>query len=60
MSAFVLTQEDINLLTQATDAMLRLNNRYPGSYPLAAATVDLIGKYANDLHNIYRALYHKY
>lgn len=57
MSAFVLTQENINLLTQATDAMLRLNNRYPGSYPLAAATVDLIGKYANDLHNIYRALY---
>lgn len=57
MSAFVLSQEEINLLTQATDAMLRLNKKYPGSYPLAAATVDLIGKYADDLHNIYRALF---
>ena len=57
MSAFVLDQKEINVLTQATDAMLRLNKRYPGSYPLSAETVDLIGKYADDLHNIYRALF---
>ena len=57
MSAFVLNQNEINILTQATDAMLKLNKRYPASYPLAATTVDLIGKYADDLHNIYRALF---
>ena len=57
MSAFVLDQEEINLLTAATDAMLKLNKRYPGSYPLSAATVELIGKYVNDPHNLYRALY---
>ena len=57
MSAFVLDQSEINLLTQATDAVLRLNKRYPGSYPLSATTVNLIGKYTEDLHNIYRALY---
>ena len=57
MSAYVLEQNEINLLTQATDAMLRLNQKYSGSYPLNAGTVELIGRYANDLHNIYRALY---
>ena len=57
MSAFVLDKKEIDVLVQATDAMLRLNKRYPGSYPLAADTVTLIGKYAEDLHNIYRALY---
>ena len=57
MSAFVLSQEEISRLTQATDAALRLNQKYPGSYHLADATVDLLGKYAGDLHNVYRALY---
>ena len=57
MSAYVLEQNEINLLTQATDAMLRLNKKYSGSYPLNTGTVELIGKYADDLHNIYRALY---
>ena len=57
MSAYVLEQNEINLLTQATDAMLRLNQKYSGSYPLNAETVELIGKYTNDPHNLYRALY---
>ena len=57
MSAFVLSQDEIKLLTQATDSMLKLNNKYSGSYHLAADTVDLIGGYAGDLHSIYRALY---
>ena len=57
MSAYVLEQNEINLLTQATDAMLRLNKKYSGSHPLNTGTVELIGKYADDLHNIYRALY---
>jgi hypothetical protein len=57
MSAYVLRQEHIQLLTAATDAMLRMNKKYPGSYPLHPDTVNIIGKYTNDLHNIYRALY---
>lgn len=57
MSAFVLEQKQINLLTQATDAMLRLNKKYPGSYHLAKDTVDILGQYAGDMHNVYRALY---
>lgn len=57
MSAYVLTQENINLLTQATNAMLSLNKRYPGSYHLNKSTVDLLGKYSGDMHNIYRALF---
>lgn len=57
MSAFVLEQKEINLLAQATDAMLRLNKKYPGSYHLAKDTVDILGQYAGDMHNVYRALY---
>lgn len=57
MSAYVLNQDAINLLTQATDAMLRLNAQYPGSYQLSDSTIELLGQYKNDLHNIYRALY---
>lgn len=57
MSSFVLDQEEINILTEATGAMLRLNKKYPGSYPLSAATIETLGKYADDPHNIYRALY---
>lgn len=57
MSAYVLKQENINVLTAATDAMLQLNQRYPGSYNLNQRTVDLLGKYAGDRHSIYRALY---
>lgn len=57
MSAFVLDQNDINILTQATAAALQLNRKYAASYPLNAETVSLLGKYADDLHSIYRALY---
>lgn len=57
MSAYVLTPENIQLLTQATDAALRMNQRYPGSYNLAPRTIELLGKYAGDRHSIYRALY---
>ena len=57
MSAFVLSKEGIDKLTVATAAMLQLNNKYRLSYPLAPATVDLIGKYRDDLHNLYRALF---
>ena len=57
MSAYVLNQNEINLLTAATDAALRLNQRYPGSYNLNPDTIKLLGKYAGDRHNIYRALY---
>lgn len=57
MSAFVLNQEGINLLTQATQAVLELNKKYRASYPLNDETVKLIGQYEGDLHNIYRALY---
>lgn len=57
MSAYVLDQEDIEQLTVATAAMLELNRRYPGSFYLAAETVEMFGKYADDLHSLYRALY---
>lgn len=57
MSAFVLNQEGINILTAATDAALRLNRKYPTWYPLEQKTIDILGPYAGDLHNIYRALY---
>ena len=57
MSAFVLNKTDIDLLTRATAAMLQLNRKYAGSYPLHKETVDLLGKYADDLHSIYRALF---
>lgn len=57
MSAYVLEQADINILTQATAAALQLNRKYAASYPLNAETVALLGKYADDLHSLYRALY---
>lgn len=57
MSAYVLNQEDIEQLTQATAAMLRLNHLYPASYYLAPDTVKLLREYTDDLHNLYRALY---
>lgn len=57
MSAFVLDQNEINLLTTATDAALRLSETFPDSYPLEKNTTDLLGKYAGDLHSLYRALY---
>ena len=57
MSAYILNQEDLNILTRATDAALRLNQQYPGSYGLSTATVEILGKYAGNLHNVYRALY---
>lgn len=57
MSAFVLDKNEIELLTQATSAMLQLNRKYKASYPLAPETVSLLGKYADDLHSLYRALY---
>lgn len=57
MSAFVLSQEDINLLTAATAAALQMARKYPGSYHLQESTMNLLGKYAEDLHNVYRALY---
>lgn len=57
MSAFVLNQDGINILTVATDAMLKLATQYPGSYPLEKSTLDILEKYTGDLHNIYRALY---
>lgn len=55
MSAYVLEQEGINLLTQATGAMLELSRRYSASYPLNPATTALIGPYTDDLHALYRA-----
>lgn len=57
MSAFVLKQEHIETLTLATNAMLTLNKKYPASYHLEKRTVEILGKYTGDLHNIYRALY---
>jgi len=57
MSAYVLRQEEINLLTQATNAVLELNKKYSGSYPLSENTTNILSKYAGDLHSIYRALY---
>ena len=57
MSAFILDQKNINILTAATDAALRLNKKYPGSYNLNKNTVDLLGKYTGDRHNLYRALF---
>lgn len=57
MSAYVLDKDGIDLLTAATAAMLQMNRKYAGSYPLHPDTVDLIGKYADDLHSLYRALY---
>ena len=57
MSAFVLSKEDIDVLTLATNAMLRINRQYPGSYPLTDETLETLGKYADDLHNVYRALF---
>ena len=57
MSAYVLSQESINLLTLATNAMLELNSKYCGSYPLDDNTINILGQYTGDLHNIYRALF---
>lgn len=57
MSAYVLSQENIELLTIGTNAMLELNKRYPGSYSLSDETIKILGKYTGDLHNLYRALY---
>ena len=57
MSAYVLSKEEIDNMTQVTASLLQLNRKYPGSYHLHKETVDLIGKYADDLHNIYRALF---
>lgn len=55
MSSFVLDKEEIGLLAVATAAMLQMNRKYSGSYPLSPETVETIGKY--DTHNLYRALY---
>ena len=57
MSAFVLEKNEIDTLTQATAAALQLNKKYRLSYPLAAETVEILGKYADDLHNLYRILF---
>ena len=57
MSAFILSKNEIELLTQATAAALQLNRKYKASYTLTPETVDLLGKYADDLHSLYRALY---
>lgn len=57
MSAYVLEQKNIELLTIGTNAMLELNRLYPGSYHLADDTIRILGKYTGDLHNLYRALY---
>lgn len=57
MSAYVLNQESINLLTLTTNAMLELNSKYCASYPLDDNTIKILGQYSGDLHNIYRALY---
>ena len=57
MSAFIVSDETIRILTQATDAMLRMNKKYPGSYPLAPETLEVLSKYTNDLQGIYAALY---
>lgn len=57
MSAFVCNEETINLLTQAAGAVLQMNRKYSASYPLNMETVDLLGKYADDLHMLYRALF---
>lgn len=61
MSAFVLDKADIDILTRATDAALRLNQKYSGSYPLHPETVALLGRYAGDLHsNIPGTVYREY
>lgn len=57
MSAFVLEKKEIDTLTTATAAALQLNKKYPASYGLNDSTVEILGKYADDLHNLYRALY---
>lgn len=57
MSAFVLEKKEIDTLTTATALALQLNKKYRLSYPLAAETVEILGKYAEDLHNIYRILF---
>lgn len=57
MSAFVLSKESIDLLTEATAAMLQLNRKYSACYPLAPDTINILGKYTDDLHKVYRALY---
>lgn len=57
MSAYVLNQDQIEKLTIATNAILELNQRYSGSYYLGKNAIDILGKYAGDLHNLYRALF---
>ena len=44
-------------MTQAADAALSVSKKYPASYPLNKSTLDLLGKYTGDLHNLYRALF---
>lgn len=57
MSAYILNQDSIEVLTRATAAALQMAKRYPGSYYLTKETHELLGKYADDLHMVYRALY---
>lgn len=57
MSAYVLEKAHIDILTQATAAVLQMNRKYSASYPLDEKTVEIFGKYADDLHSVYRALY---
>lgn len=57
MSSYVLDKDGIDLLAQATGAMLEMQRRYAASYPLNGDTVALLGAYTDDLHNLYRALY---
>ena len=57
MSAYVLEQDKILTLVKATNTALELNNRYCANYPLDDNTIRILGKYAGDLHNLYRALY---
>ncbi len=57
MSAFICDKEQIDVITQATAYVLQQNKKYSASYPLEPSTVNMFGKYADDLHSIYRALY---
>ena len=57
MSAFVLEQDEIEVLVPAVNAVLELNQQYCHSYYLSESTRSILSKYTGDLHSLYRILY---
>lgn len=55
MSAYVMSKEDIDILTAAAYAAIEAAKQYGGSYPLSPETLEAVG--GLDMHNLYRYIY---